>query len=42
LLASSDAIDEASLSINLTIEPLLSEKEEFFIFLFEDTSSMLL
>jgi hypothetical protein len=41
VLASSDAIDDASLSIDLTIESLLSEREEFFIFSFKDAVSML-
>ncbi len=41
LLISLDAIDEASLSIDLTIEPLFSEREEFFVFSFDDKGSRL-
>ncbi len=38
LLVSSIAMDEANLSIDLTIEPLFSEVE-FFIFLFNEEDS---
>ena len=41
LLISSDAIDEASLSIDLTMEPLFSDREEFFVFSFDDKGSRL-
>jgi len=41
LLASSDAIDKASLSMDLTMEPLLLERE-FFVFSFDKEDSELL
>jgi hypothetical protein len=41
-LASSDTIDEADLSFDLTMEPLLSEREEFFVFSFDKEDSELL
>jgi hypothetical protein len=41
LLASSDAIDEANLSMDLMMEPLLS-KMEFFVFSFGKEDSELL
>jgi hypothetical protein len=41
LLASSDAIDEANLSMDLTMEPLLLEME-FFVFSFDKDDSQLL
>jgi hypothetical protein len=41
LVASSEAIDEANLSLDLTIEPLFSEWE-FFVFLLDIKDSKLL
>jgi hypothetical protein len=41
VLASSDAIDEASLSMDLTMESLLSERE-FFVFSLDEDSELLL